>query len=924
MPKTFFTVSSQPYLPSLSPANHDPVVFTSGSTGTPKGIITTHANFASAATYQRSVLRITPNSRVFDFVSYNFDVSWSNHLQTLISGGCLCIPSETERRNDIPGAFNRMNCNYSYFTPSVAKSLDPASMPGLRTLAMGGEAISSKEVARWTQAETIIGIYGPAECAQALTFTDLTPNTRNGHVGRAYGADQKSYGANTWLVLPGRPDRLAPIGSIGELMIEGPTVSKGYFGSDAARTSASYLVDPPWLVAGGRRGTLYLAGDLLRYDADGSLDFIGRKDGMIKLRGQRIELSEVEYHVRACLRDASLVDGVVAEIITPKNGKSPLLAVFLSLADGQDDRTRLSLALEGMEEKLWDRVPQYMVPGAYIHVDNIPMTTTNKTDRRALRKIGNSKTLEELAEIQPRSEAHRAPSTDMEMRLQALWSRVLEIDASSIHADSSFLRIGGESIAAMRLVAAAREQKLSLTVADIFKAPRLSDLALLVKMAENEELQVLKPFSLLAMENTQEFLETEVLPVVDPGAGTVRDVIPATDFQAICVAQALQDPPARYPHWVFDLPSGVDFTRLEQACVSLARHFDILHTVFVHAAGRYWQVLLDEFKLPYDTLDAGDGDLATFTDDVCKADLERPRKLGYSFVRFVAIKHSSGNHKLVFRISHAHFDGFSWGTLMQTLSSLYLQTDIPHAPPFSQYIAFNDSKWEVSVAHWSPRLHGSSYPSWSNSDSSDRCYPTSSRLTISETIPIPDLSQHEDIPPATLFHAACAIALSQLFKQEDVIFGRLVTGRSMLPGSLQDVVGPTMTEVPIRAHVTSTATLSTLSQALQSQFIEDATFESAGMLEIIRHCTDWPEEAKDFGWRTSFQQEEDGEFEFLGEKSKVAFYQRDMPPRSRPEVYATPDGKGAWVLEFEGNSELIDKMMVTKFFELLKGVLIGA
>lgn len=337
------------------------VVFTSGSTGVPKGILTSHENFASAAVHQADILHIREGTRVFDFVSYSFDVSWSNHLQTLICGGCLCIPSEWERKNDIAGAFNRMNCDYVYFTPSVARSLEPSTMPGIKTLAMGGEPIQATEVSRWTQAETVIGIYGPAECAQALSFARLDSKTHNNFVGEPFGA-------RTWLVQPGRPDRLAAIGTVGELMIEGPTVSKGYFG-DAEKTKTAYIQDVQWLLRGsseypGRHGTLYKTGDLLRYNSDGSMNFLGRKDGMIKLRGQRIELTEVEHHVRCCLGEPDLCDGVAAEVIVPKNSTNPILAVFLSLSkeitcDSEESLMEmLQRVLEGLEEKLWDRVPQ--------------------------------------------------------------------------------------------------------------------------------------------------------------------------------------------------------------------------------------------------------------------------------------------------------------------------------------------------------------------------------------------------------------------------------------------------------------------------------------------------------------------------------------------------------------------------------------
>ncbi|KAK5993871.1 Nonribosomal peptide synthetase GRA1 [Cladobotryum mycophilum] len=892
------TVSATVSLPKVTPSDVLYVVFTSGSTGVPKGIVTTHENFASAATHQEEVLNIRKGTRVFDFVSYSFDVSWSNHLQTLICGGCLCIPSESERKNDIAGAFNRMNCDYVYFTPSVARSLNPASMPGIRTLAMGGEPIQTTEVARWTQAETIIGIYGPAECAQALSFAQLIGKARNNYVGY-------SFGAKTWLVQPGRLDRLAGVGTIGELLIEGPTVSKGYFG-ELEKTKAAYIQDPVWLSQGapghtGRHGTLYKTGDLLRYNSDGSMDFIGRKDGLIKLRGQRIELEEVEYHVRACLSDPTLCAGLAAEIIKPQNGTSPILVVFLSiskeLVTESEDQTQEALAkvMEGLEERLVDRVPQYMVPGAYIHIDKIPMTTTNKTDRKSLREIGNAKTLEQLAELQSHGKERRAPSSVMEKRLQALWSSVLEIDAGSISAESSFLRIGGESIAAMRLVAAAREECLSLTVAQIFKAPRLADLALLVSDTEAEqEVQSQEPFSLLRVYDTDAFLQKFVAPVLETSLEAVQDTVPATDFQERSILDALQDPPGRYPHWIFDLPADVDFARLEESCYKLVDYFEVLRTVFVRANGRFWQVLLSNFKPAYDTVDANDEDINSFTNTICEQDLKRPRRMGHSFL----------------------------GAVLQTLSSIYTQQSLSTTPSFGQYITFNEMRKDQSLKYWASRLQGSSFPSWGSSDSSERLYSTEDRLNITETMQMPDMQHHEGITRAIVFHAACAIALSRQFQQSEVVFGRLVTGRSMLPSSLQNVVGPCMTEVPIRISIDANSTLVGVATQLREQFIEDSTYEAAGMIEIIRNCTEWPEEAKDFGWRTALQQEDEGGdgFTFLGSPSKISHYERDLPARTRPEIYATPRGRHL-ELEFEGNKKLTPEATVRDFFAQLRIIL---
>ncbi|KAF2636555.1 acetyl-CoA synthetase-like protein [Massarina eburnea CBS 473.64] len=943
--------TTEAMLPKVRPMDTLYVVFTSGSTGTPKGVVTTHANFSSAAMHQNEALHVRPGTRVYDFVSYSFDVSWSNTLNTLIRGGCLCVPSEWERRNDIPSSLTRMKANYVYFTPSVAASLDPKSMPGIRTLAMGGEPIPTSEVARWKQCDNIIGIYGPAECAQALSITPLTVTTKGKHVGH-------SFGALTWLVEPDRPDRLAAIGTVGELMIEGPAVSVGYF-SDKRRTEAVYLSNPSWLTAGlpdfhlGRHGKLYKTGDLLRYNSDGSLTFVGRKDGLIKLRGQRVELNEVEFHVQKMLNDPSQIEGVAAEVITPRNGKSPILAVFLSLAKKVDvsgtakingtvredyiasnDHARLSLAMRGMESKLSGQIPQYMIPGAYILVDMIPMTTTNKTDRRALREIGNAKTLEDLViESRFHTSKERTILTPMEKILRSLWASVLGVDAEEIDGESSFLRVGGESISAMRLVAAANDEGISLSVADIFKAPRLSELAMRAKPLEKAQKLIPKLFSLPQTNDTSAFIHQYVATVLDSAysIGDVRDVVPVTDFQVQAITDALQEPPSRWAHWVIDLGPDVDIARLRRSCEELVRNYDILRTVFIEAERRYWQVFLARHEPEFETFECRDKTVScsSFVDNVCAEDLRRKRVLGHSFICFMAIKHHSGEYKLIFRISHALFDGYSWPQVLSTLAGLYSNDSITKpTSAFAQYIAWKEENKQASLEHWSRRLHASTPLSWA----APACVPlkgtshteTSNRIRLSRTISAPQLHIHEDVSPATVFHAACAIALSEQFHQTDLVFGRLVTGRAMLPAALQNVVGPTMTEVPIRvsliAGASPTPALASMARQLQADFIEDSKHEAAGMVEIIKSCTDWPKQVHDFGWRTAFQQEEEGSFIFAGEKRTVGWYERELLPRDRPEVYATPvDGR--LLLEFEGDGRVISEGKAQEFLERLRSIL---
>lgn len=601
-----------------------------------------------------------------------------------------------------------------------------------------------------------------------------------------------------------------------------------------------------------------------------------------------------------------------------------------------------------------------MIPSTYLQVAQIPMTTTNKTDRRALRALGSAQTLETLAAMQPHAKKQRAPSTAMETQLQSLWSSVLKMDPASISAESSFLRIGGESIAAMRLVAAARREGLVLTVADIFKWPRLADLAKLVSSRSKcskagdegrtagSQYSTQPPFSLLKEDDPQQFLRDVVMPSIgshgEADVASIKDILSATDFQEMAAVQALQDPPDRYVHWIFDLPGDTDLARLEQACRQLVRHFEILHTVFVQDKGKMWQVLLPTMNVEMDTIDAADGNLAIVTNATCEEDLRRPRTLGQSFVRFFAIKHNSGSKKLVFRISHAQFDGFSWGMVLETLSAIYTNSSIVSPPLayFSDYIAFAATMKAKSFQYWSSRLQGTNFPAWtyaSGLSMASSTSPVNNRLAIKETVPMPSIKQdrYEGVSAATVFHAACAIALSQQFEQRQVVFGRLVTGRAMLPAGLQSVVGPTMTEVPINVNFdgeNSGGTLADVARRLQTQFVADSEHETVGMVEIIEKCTDWSysdrtsRTEKDFGWRTAFQQQEElehddgGEISFLGGRSRVSFYEGgERPARERPEIYATPTKDGNLEVEFEGDRRRISEQIVLEFLAKLRMVL---
>ncbi|RYP06964.1 hypothetical protein DL764_002851 [Monosporascus ibericus] len=432
-----------PKMPAISPSSALYIVFTSGSTGAPKGATVTHANFCSAIRHHQPELGFERSSRVFDYTSYAFDVAWSNVLHTLTVGACLCIPSEDERTADINGSINRLQANFIHLTPTVGRLLDPTALNGLKKVLFIGEALKASDVAKWeASGAEIYNTYGPAECTVTSTVERVRrgePDIRVGDPGIGKGT-----GALVWVVQPRAPDRLAAIGTIGELWLEGPILLNGIPGQ-----------------VPGRRGRLYRTGDLVYYNPDGSLGFVGRNDTQVKINGQRMELGEVEHHVRQLL-PTKAVPQIVVDVITPDVTRSQTLAVFLVMPD--DDSARVELnevtapIIANLRKELSKLLPSYMVPGVYIPIPlaKLPMTATGKTDRQRVRELG--RTYSPPAPSSSDASASDAILTNTEEALRDIWARLLDIKPDLIAAGHSFSEVGGDSIKTMSLAMAIRKQ----------------------------------------------------------------------------------------------------------------------------------------------------------------------------------------------------------------------------------------------------------------------------------------------------------------------------------------------------------------------------------------------------------------------------------------------------------------------------------
>ncbi|KAJ5219618.1 hypothetical protein N7468_008822 [Penicillium chermesinum] len=410
-------MSSEHKLPSIEPSNACTVLFTSGSTGKPKAIVQEHRSYASAIRDYSRNLGLTEETRYLHFDDYAFDISNLEFLVPLILGTV----------QDLTENIQTLAANIAFLTPTVAIKLNPAAVPNLKILCVGGEPLPKDLLNNWAGSSTrLINQFGMGEAAVCCAYNDSVhePGTPVATIGKP------SSGA-IWIADPTYPEKLMPVGAVGEIVIEGPHLSRGYLDQNHQaldRTKPAGFLDqtPDWLgqLHPDRSGArLYRSGDLARWLPSGRIEYIGRKDTIVKLDGCRIDVIEVEHLARKCLTPK---DAIVVDLLGVIDGREdPCLAAFLYLSDHPNnseavdvrltDSSEDSLAtakVRQIREVLAEFLPLYMIPTLFLLATRVPRTASNKTDRRMIRMLGqqyHASERERRSQHGPRAEAQLLP-----------------------------------------------------------------------------------------------------------------------------------------------------------------------------------------------------------------------------------------------------------------------------------------------------------------------------------------------------------------------------------------------------------------------------------------------------------------------------------------------------------------------------------
>ncbi len=625
-------------LPQVAPDRLAYVVYTSGSTGRPKGVMVSHGGLANLVAWHLAAFAVGPADRASQTASPSFDAAVWESWPALAAGATLVLVDRdtVAAPPELAARLAAERVTVAFLATPLAEAVlagEPAPRGALRLLLTGGDRLHRRPA--WPLPFTLVNDYGPTEGSVVATS------------GRVRPAAEEDGGADTAAPPIGRPianvcahvvgpdARIAPLAAPGELWIGGPGLARGYRGRPGA-SAASFVPDPWGEVPGAR---LYRTGDRVRLSPGGELDFLGRLDRQVQLRGFRVELGEIEAVLAEQPEVAAAAVGVDRE---------RLVAWVVPAAKGAPGAARAA-EVDGraLAERLSGRLPSYMVPAVWVPLEALPLLPSGKVDRRALPAPPAA-----AGVAAPEGSAEADPVRDT---VAAVWSEVL--GTGPLAGGETFVELGGHSLLAVQVVSRLREALgVALSVRELFEAPTLAGLARRLAARRRRSLG----------------LETLPLAPVPGRAGTELSF----PQRRLWFLEQLQ--PGRP---TYNIPTAatvrgaLSVRRLEQALSEVVRRHEALRTRFERSGGEPRQVVAAAPRIELAVADLSglpEAERERRVEALTRAEAARPFDLSRApLLRARLMRSEPGRGRLLLTLHHIAADGWSIGVLMREVAALY-------------------------------------------------------------------------------------------------------------------------------------------------------------------------------------------------------------------------------------------------------------
>ncbi|QUC21788.1 uncharacterized protein UV8b_05295 [Ustilaginoidea virens] len=756
------------------------VMYTSGSTGTPKGVGLSHRAATQALlAHDRHLPQFT---RFLQFAAPTFDVSVFEIFFPFFRGRTLVCVRREEMLNDLPASMRRMNVDACELTPTVAGGLlkKRQNVPSLRLLLTIGEMLKMPVIQEFggneEQESLLWAMYGPTEATIHCTLKPSIPsNSSPGSIGLPLDT------VSCFVIKPANSSKehhdfqLLPRGEAGELAIGGFQLARGYLNRPEQNTAA--FIDSPY-------GRIYRTGDKAVMKSDGSFECLGRlSDGQVKLRGQRIELGEIEH---AALR-APGCHGACAAVVSAN------LVLFCAVDHGVTEDI-----IEGICRS-W--LPRFMIPHDIVLMGEFPRLPSGKVNKKKLES--------EFKQQKPAAIVASEPSCGLTRLEMDMIDTISELARQNVNLQTKLATVGIDSLSAIKLVAALRHKGYDSSVADLLKLRTVGEIcnhlqgrSRVCATPQNSERR-LKELGSRSPVPQRQLLSTHV-------GGLVERVMACTELQSWILAETEQNSRTNCNEILLKAASSVKTETLFDAFSEVIQSNEILRTGFLQWEGRYISVVFPRPRI-------GQVEIRP----------ELQRRLGMSTkedflttfqVQLISARENEGPGIFI-QAHHAIYDGWTMDMLLSDVSQLLQGISLPPRPQFKDIASFQTlitkEEKDNSRAFWSKALLNWSkvpFPKLLARPGPDEICTKTDFVEIAPAA-VEELSRMNEISIAVLFQAALAMTWRGVTGEPDVLFGSVVSGRTMPVPCIEQIMGPCIASVPLRID---TGTMKTTLDILRS------------------------------------------------------------------------------------------------------------